>query len=187
MAPAALKVFLDGGLGGDSAVASTHRSDRLGPNHGQETALKAPSSTGLGTASLRLALWEVGAGLRVESGVGRGTRACISVRSAEAEGDLIILIDGDPRRARSRIDGLSRGALAKTWLFHSPTGALGTIRAGRAAAALCVDTVRPDLRAELAQVRCRRRLPPLDAPVRARHSDQRRADRGANPSPVGTA
>lgn len=190
MAPAALKVFLDGGLGGGlGGVASTHRSDRLGPNHGQETALKAPSSTGLGTASLRLALWEVGAGLRVESGVGRGTRACISVRSAEAEGDLIILIDGDPRRARSRIDGLSRGALAKTWLFHSPTGALGTIRAGRAAAVHCaVDTVRPDLRAELAQA-CAAGgvslhwMPPSEHATATSDAPTE----GRTPSPVGTA
>lgn len=149
MAPAALKVFLDGGLGG---VASTQRSDRSGPDGGQGSAPSAPSSTGLGTASLRLALSEVGAGLRVESGVGRGTRACISVRSAEADGDPVLLIDGDPRRARSRMDGLSRGASTRIWLFHSASGALGTIRSGRAAAVHCaVDTVRPDLRAAVAQ------------------------------------
>ena len=44
---------------------------------GEASLPEAPSSTGLGTASLRLALSEVGAGLRVESGAGRGTPATL--------------------------------------------------------------------------------------------------------------
>ena len=102
MAPAALKVFLDGGLG---ARRSDLRSDA--PS-GALPGVGMPQSTGLGTASLRLALSEVGAGLRVQSAAGLGTRACISIRSAPAEADPVILIDGDPRRARLRIDRLGQ-------------------------------------------------------------------------------
>lgn len=142
MAPAALRVFLDGGLG----------ARRPEPRPEGQLAADVPQSTGLGTASLRLALSEVGAGLRVQSGVGLGTRACISIRSAAADGDPIILIDGDPRRARVRVERLARGTTARVWLFDSAVGALGTIRAGRAAAVHCaIEMARPDLRAELAQ------------------------------------
>ncbi len=142
MAPAALKVFLDGGLG-------ARRSE---PKPAALAAAGAPQSTGLGTASLRLALSEVGAGLRVQSAAGLGTRACISIRSAAAEGDPVILIDGDPRRARGRIERLAQEASARVWLFDSAVGALGTIRAGRAAAVHCaIEMARPDLRAQLAQ------------------------------------
>ncbi len=142
MAPAALKVFLDGGLGA--------RRPELRPE--ALPAAGMPQSTGLGTASLRLALSEVGAGLRVQSAAGLGTRACISIRSAAAEGDPVILIDGDPRRARGRIERLAQEASARVWLFDSAVGALGTIRAGRAMAVHCaIEMARPDLRAELAQ------------------------------------
>lgn len=186
MAPAALKVFLDGGLGAGGASRPGGRSLQV---EGQASLPEAPSSTGLGTASLRLALSEVGAGLRVESGAGRGTRACISVRSADADGDPVILIDGDQRRARSRVERLARESSARTWLFHSAVGALGTIRAGRAAAVHCaLDTVRPDLRAEVAQacaaggVRLQWVHPSALTPAPERESVQ-----GQAPSPVGAA
>ena len=146
MAPAALKVFLDGGLG---ARRSDLRSDA--PS-GALPGVGMPQSTGLGTASLRLALSEVGAGLRVQSAAGLGTRACISIRSAPAAADPVILIDGDPRRARLRIDRLGQETAARVWVFDSAIGALGTIRAGRAAAVHCaIEMAQPDLRAELAR------------------------------------
>ena len=142
MAPAALRVFLDGGLGG-------RRPD---PRPTGLPGAGTPQSTGLGTASLRLALSEAGAGLRVQSAAGLGTRACIGIRSASAEGDPVILIDGDPRRARLRTDRLAQETAAKVWVFDTAVGALGTIRAGRAAAVHCaIEMARPDLRAELAQ------------------------------------
>lgn len=148
MAPAALRVFLDGGLRAASAEAQT-MTPCAGEGHGPTGS--SPRSTGLGTASLRLALSEVGAGLRVESSPGGGTRASISVRSVGAEGDPIILIDGDPRRAKGRRDELARETQGKIWLFHSAVGALGPIRAGRALAVHCaIEAVRPELRAEVA-------------------------------------
>lgn len=179
MAPAALKVFLDGGLG--VGVSQPPGSPQLDP--------AKPSSTGLGTASLRLALREAGAGLRVESAPGMGTKATLSVRSASTEGDPVVLIDGDPRRARARAATLVGAAPMKLWIFDSAVGALAAVRAGRITAVHCaVDAVRPELRAVLADA-CATGGVPLNwlQPGREGRPLERPGEVEGTSSPVGAA
>lgn len=150
MGRAALNAFLDGGASSGQGAVPTHpaRPD------------DKPGSTGLGTASLRLALSETGARLRVRSAPDAGTVACVDLR-AVGGGSTTVVIDGDARRAAATAERLERSGREAVWVYSSGRGALRAIRAGAVAEVFsAVEQLDPEVRADLA-VTCREAKVPL--------------------------
>ncbi|QDV07362.1 Histidine kinase-, DNA gyrase B-, and HSP90-like ATPase [Planctomycetes bacterium Poly30] len=108
--------FLDprGATVGDSAVA-----DDLGGK---------PASTGLGTASLALALTASSIPLRVRSAPGVGTRLTFWLREiVDLRSPVQVVVDPDVRRARRRIEVL-RKRFGAAWAVESAAAAAPLLR-----------------------------------------------------------
>ena len=128
-----------------------------------------PASTGLGTASLRLALGEIGARLRISSLVGRGTEARLQLRSV-GEGAPVLVVDPDLRRAEKAADRLGGIEGRAVWIFSTVAGALPLARAGEAHSVHSHPFLaEPERRAELARA-CGEGGVPLIWSVQGRHA-----------------
>jgi len=92
--------------------------DGLASDHGK------PESTGLGTASLRVALETLGSPFRMASAPGDGATAEIALRGAPA-GLPVLVIDPDVRRGLRRVRALERERGETGWVLARTAAALG--------------------------------------------------------------
>lgn len=107
----------DDGLGMDEYDVAQYLSPKGRTTVHQESALAKPGSTGLGTASLSLALETSGIPIRVTSTPRRGTKVELYLRQA-LQPRAEVLIDRDVRRGQQA--ALKRTGSSPVWWVNSP-------------------------------------------------------------------
>jgi signal transduction histidine kinase len=129
------------------------RAEHAGPSHGK------PASTGLGTASLRLALEALGAPFRIESAAGRGASASLRLRAAPAARPVVV-VDPDVRRGVRRASELFEADGEIAWVVARSSAALALLSRDHVRRVECVRGLAdPTRRAALARACGRQRVP----------------------------